>query len=412
MGEVRYSSGRHDQNVEGNGQYYYTTKGSDQDADANTESIDGMLDQQDAQYAQYAQEEPESVGSPLVGDRLLCPDEGKTCFRYNRDSGLRPQCWAGLDSSIIVDGPIDNQFPLNSCCDRSGNFQSPINVHGAKRTEKRQDKLTYNTDDVEGYLENTGVYYKYVVTGEKPVLTGAPSRDGLGYVLDSVHFHIGKKGEKRQTEHLIHGKSFSAEAHVVHHRQDYEDLEEATAHPDGLLVISIMFTHKGEKSRAFNTIFRHFDEVRRYTAADFDNVCALENRRLANLELLGIGDEKEECLRVNSNRQSDNCALLESGPGCGVHVTGIKFNPRSLLPLRVPRYYYYEGGLTSPPCTEALLWLVAEKPKKITESTLDLLYKMETRIRKTELGDHGNLRPLQRRSGRTIRHLQYKRARL
>ncbi|KAK6169410.1 hypothetical protein SNE40_020472 [Patella caerulea] len=408
LGELRYSSGHPEHTAESDGQYYYTRKGSDQDADAAPEHMDEFLDQQDAEDAGL---ESESIGSPLVGNKLLCPDVGRTCFRYKRDSPLRPECWSGLDSSILVEGSRGQKFPLNSCCNLDGKFQSPIKIYFPPRIEKRRGTLNYDNDEVEGYLENNGVYYKYIVTSEKPTLRGTPNEDGLGYVLDSVHFHIGKRGDKRQTEHVIHGRSYSAEAHVVHHREDYPNLEEASAHPDGILVIAVMLKRKAEKSRAFNTLFSNFAEVRRYTAADFDNVCALENRRLANLELSGIVEEDGECLKANSNRQSDNCGILESGPGCGVHVTGIKLNPRSLLP-RVPRYFTYEGGLTSPPCTEATLWLVAEKPKGITRSTLDLLYMMETRIRKTEIGDHGNLRPLQKRHGRTIRRIQYKKARL
>ncbi|XP_050391988.2 putative carbonic anhydrase 1 [Patella vulgata] len=419
MGEVNRSRGSPGQTGKHDGQYYYTSKRSDQDAGSATEGMDesltgvshssGRTDQTGEdydQYATFASRTSESVGSPLIGNRLLCPDVGKTCFRYNRNSRLRPECWAGLDSHILIDGPGDREFPLNSCCDPSGNFQSPINIHATRRLERSRDSLKYDQDEVEGYLQNNGVYYKYVVSGRKPILTGAPNQEGVGYFLDSVHFHIGKRGDRRQTEHLIYGKSYSAEAHIVHHRQDYEDLEAASAHPDGLLVISVMFELRNENSNTYNHIFKHFEEVRRYTASDFDNVCTLENRRLAALELAGIINPEEECVNAVSYHQTDNCGLMKSEPGCGEHITGIKVNPRFLLP-NIPRYYYYEGGLTSPPCSEAVLWLVGERPKMISQSTVDLLYQMETRIRKTELGDYGNLRPLQKRRGRSIRHIQF-----
>ena len=57
------------------------------------------------------------------------------------------------------------------------------------------------------------------------------------------------------------------------------------------------------------------------------------------------------------------------------------------------RYYTYMGSLTTPPCTEGVLWMVMQQPVTASVQQIDIfsrLYPM-------------NARPVQRASGRLIK---------
>merc|ERR1712002_1064046 len=69
-------------------------------------------------------------------------------------------------------------------------------------------------------------------------------------------------------------------------------------------------------------------------------------------------------------------------------------------------YYSYEGGLTTPPCTEGVKWIILLNPSHIDVNTL---YKFETLKRcKSGEGDNGqylergNFRPTQNLNGRRV----------
>jgi carbonic anhydrase len=57
------------------------------------------------------------------------------------------------------------------------------------------------------------------------------------------------------------------------------------------------------------------------------------------------------------------------------------------------RYFTYMGSLTTPPCSEGVLWLVLQQPVQLSQQQIDIfahLYPM-------------NARPLQQAAGRLIK---------
>jgi carbonic anhydrase len=59
-------------------------------------------------------------------------------------------------------------------------------------------------------------------------------------------------------------------------------------------------------------------------------------------------------------------------------------------------YYTYMGSLTTPPCSEGVLWMVMRQPVQVAQSQIDIftrLYPM-------------NARPVQSASGRLIKQSQ------
>merc|ERR1719220_777496 len=71
----------------------------------------------------------------------------------------------------------------------------------------------------------------------------------------------------------------------------------------------------------------------------------------------------------------------------------------SLLPADTTQYYYYQGGLTTPNCNEAVLWTNFKTPQKISEAQLEIFRSM-TDSDGVTLND--NYRPPQPLNARTI----------
>ena len=65
---------------------------------------------------------------------------------------------------------------------------------------------------------------------------------------------------------------------------------------------------------------------------------------------------------------------------------------RDLLP-KDRRYFTYMGSLTTPPCTEDVLWVVMKTPVQATLDQMNLFSRMYPM----------NARPIQASSGRTIK---------
>lgn len=127
------------------------------------------------------------------------------------------------------------------------------------------------------------------------------------YEFEGLHFHWGEKNN-RGSEHVFNGVRYPMEMHLVHRNKRYKSLEEAMRHHDGLCVIAFF-----------------------YQIADFDGP-EIE-QIVPNLRLVQVNDKS---------------VLLNS-----------TFTLASLLgPVNVERFYMYKGSLTTPPCSEAVKWVI------------------------------------------------------
>ena len=59
---------------------------------------------------------------------------------------------------------------------------------------------------------------------------------GNDYMLAQFHLHWGS-AEEGGSEHVLNGKRFYSELHIVHFKAEYGGLKEALAHNDGLAVL-------------------------------------------------------------------------------------------------------------------------------------------------------------------------------
>jgi carbonic anhydrase len=59
-------------------------------------------------------------------------------------------------------------------------------------------------------------------------------------------------------------------------------------------------------------------------------------------------------------------------PESGQHNadSGISIQPNSLLPKNSKQFYTYAGSLTTPPCSEGVIWYILSKPLGISKDQL------------------------------------------
>lgn len=167
------------------------------------------------------------------------------------------------------------------------------------------------------------------------------------FQFDSLHFHWGANSE-RGAEHVIDGRRFAMEVHLVFFNRRYESFQQAQTERNGLAVLGIMLTNSSD-------------------APNYGWVPAL-----------------------NEVQQAGTSYTL---PDPTV------FNIQQFIGTNRRPYFYYHGSLTTPPCYETVNWIVQKRVLLISEEQLNVFRSL-----RDENGDLlvDNFRQLQRTNGRPI----------
>lgn len=72
--------------------------------------------------------------------------------------------------------------------------------------------------------------------GNRPYITGGLLKGQ--FVAEGVHFHWGSP-QSSGAEHLINGKHYSGEMHIVHRNRKYDSMDEAKNYSDGVAVLAV-----------------------------------------------------------------------------------------------------------------------------------------------------------------------------
>ncbi|XP_053326670.1 carbonic anhydrase 15-like [Spea bombifrons] len=242
-----------------------------------------------------------------------------------------------------------------------GEKQSPINIDRSK--VKRDTQLGeiifhgYNQAPSHRWrLMNDG--HSVLLSLEGEVILGNINISGAGlpntYRALQFHFHWGNP-TKDGSEHTMDGKQFPMELHIVHMNAKYNSIVDAKKDPQGLAVLGFFFTVGEVDNPNYNTL-----------------VAAMKNVSL----------------------EGDYIDLTSTFP------------LESLLPPhdKLTRYYRYQGSLTTPDCSEVVIWTVFEQPVTISRSQLRILTdtahfsaKGESLLKMTD-----NFRPPQPLNGRKV----------
>ncbi|XP_045896390.1 carbonic anhydrase 4a [Micropterus dolomieu] len=233
----------------------------------------------------------------------------------------------------------------NSNC--AGKKQSPINV--VTRKTLKDERLTYFK------FENYQQMFKGTIKNNgHSVQVGVPhlstiSGGGLPTTYKAVQFHLhwGKNGGPG-SEHTIDGEQYPMELHIVHMKHHYSDLTTALSDPEGVAVLGFFYERSNSANRKYDPIINSLRSIR-----DYSNTSVL-TVSLAQL----IPSEQN-----------------------------------------LTTYYRYSGSLTTPGCTEAVIWTLFENPIPLSMDQLQEFSELKFHDGKPMVG---TFRPVQPLNGRQV----------
>ena len=82
------------------------------------------------------------------------------------------------------------------------------------------------------------------------------------YNLAQLHVHWGNTSQVG-SEHLLAGKAFPLELHLVHYNSKYSDISEAVGHADGLAVVGVLHHLSAEDSPSLQPLIESAKKVKR-----------------------------------------------------------------------------------------------------------------------------------------------------
>ncbi|XP_042241758.1 carbonic anhydrase 7-like [Homarus americanus] len=225
-----------------------------------------------------------------------------------------------------------------------GSKQSPVDFTKVKEFTPAPFVFT-NYGLIDTMLENNG-HSLNVKLFPDPSNRPAVSGGGLPgtYLLDAFHFHWGTTRDKG-SEHLLHGCSFSGEMHFVHVKEEYGTVQEALKHPDGLAVIGVWL----EESRFEPEVSSFSQDLISQGDCYFRPVGHGTNPRC---------NYTPQDHQTATQHWFTYLARMTTLPD----DTVTPINLRQLLPFDPSIFYRYNGSLTTPPCTENVMWTVFRRP--------------------------------------------------
>lgn len=241
----------------------------------------------------------------------------------------------------------------NQC---GGKYQSPIDIKTHETTYNVSLGLlrysNYDTKLQNAYVLNNGHTVMVSPKGNSSATVTGRGLPGV-YSFNQFHFHWGAD-DTVGTEHHIDGEAHAMEMHLVHTNKKYATAEEAYRHSDGLLVIGVLFAVSRQDNRALNSVVHSLDFMLKQ--------------------------------RINRAKLSKAISLADLLPG----------NPRQA--------YFYRGSLTTPPCAEAVTWVILKRQGKISETQLKAFRQLE--VESAVKGDYeplvNNFRPTMPLHGRHV----------
>ncbi|XP_075971760.1 carbonic anhydrase 7-like [Anticarsia gemmatalis] len=241
----------------------------------------------------------------------------------------------GYDGNI---GPLHWGERYREC---AGKHQSPININvlHVKQVTLPDLVLVGFDDSIDNvHVTNNGHTVLIEVVNEPhPRVRGGPLDSD--YIFSQMHFHWGDN-DTFGSEDKINHRSFPMELHMVFYKEEYGSPGEAVKHSDGLTVLAFFY------------------ELDRHQHPAYDDITSA----LVNVT-------------------EPHTSVVMNHPFSFLHI----------LPYDLKRYFTYRGSLTTPPCSEVVIWLDFEQPIRLEHEQIEAFREIRSA--------HGkithNFRPIQ-----------------
>ncbi|ESP01204.1 hypothetical protein LOTGIDRAFT_172731 [Lottia gigantea] len=198
------------------------------------------------------------------------------------------------------------------------NLQSPVNINiFLAPTSPRLGRLRFTGYNTPAWLTVKNDGHTALVEVKSNAYIEGGGLHGR-YKLTQFHFHWGSDNT-RGSEHTINGVPARMEVHLVHYKESLGSFQSAQNFPGGLTVLGILYSGSMTNNGAYNDLV--------------------------------------------------NKLSLVLPPGS----TPVALQPQALLSLFPPlvgNYFRYTGSLTTPPCSQSVIWTVFQKTIPIANRQL------------------------------------------
>ncbi|CAH1377840.1 hypothetical protein MTP99_019244 [Tenebrio molitor] len=203
-----------------------------------------------------------------------------------------------------------------------GKEQSPIALSESAAEEKSFPEFVFEQydDRYMAKIKNNGHAVEIRIDGNvRPTVRGGglPSM----YILDNLHLHW-------KSEHTINDERFPLELHLVHYSNNSRNVAEGLKHKGGVAVIAVLFYFSPDDDDELDHVF--------------DAVDRLHKQKINEFQQIG------------------------------------KIDLNDFLPRDRAGFYRYNGSLTTPGCTEGVIWTVFTNPLPVSQSQVKSFSMLRT----------------------------------
>ncbi|XP_042333826.1 carbonic anhydrase 6 [Sceloporus undulatus] len=233
-----------------------------------------------------------------------------------------------LGSSHVIEwtykGKLDETHWGRHFSDCLGLRQSPIDIRKKDVLYSSElEQLEFN--GFEGPLQGSFTMTNNGHSVQISLPSGMTITKGLPTIFTAVQFHLhwgGMDLEASGSEHTVDGMRYIAELHIVFYNSDaYSNFHEAKDKPNGLAVLAFLYVESNLENTYYSDFIAHLAKIR----------FAGQSTTLNTLDIM------------------------------------------TMLPENLSNYYRYQGSLTTPPCTENVLWTLFDSPIKLSHAQVRLL---------------------------------------
>jgi len=246
---------------------------------------------------------------------------------------------------FAYDGDLGPDHWSDAYSQCKGKHQSPINIDS-----EHVDRIVMSPLKLQGFyytegetiLTNNGHTAMMTTNATTlPTISGGPLGNSK-YIFSQLHFHWGKD-DMHGSEDEIDGKCYTMEMHMVFYKEDYLDSTSALDYSDGLTVLATLIQVGETHNHNYNGFVKVLPEiVLPETEVSFEQAPALYN----------------------------------------------------LLPHDLTHYFTYNGSLTTPPCSEAVIWIDFKEPVILSHEQIETFRALRNEENETMSNNFRAIQPL------------------